>query len=321
MEANPTLDQLQVFLAVADAGSFSAAARQLNRAQSVVSYTIANLEAQLGVSLFARNGTRQSQLTEAGRAMLSDARRIVSDLQVMRAKAKSMVQGLEPELSLAISVMVPMGATLSVLREFQQRFPTVSLRLEVAELGRIMELVMTGRASIGIGGAILEQDDALTIERIGHNYLLPAVARDHPLAKISRTLSLADVREETQIVVSDASDLTAGRNFNVLSYKTWRVSDMATKLQLIRGGLGWGGLPASIMREDLRKGRVVHLDLPAYEQGAYTLYVIRKTERPPGPAGAWLISAFGTSLQNCPGSHEKIPVDFQNSGERVDASD
>ena len=89
MDANPTLDQLQVFLTVADTGSFSAAARQLNRAQSVVSYTIGNLESQLGVTLFERTGTRQPRLTDEGRAMLTDARRIVGDLQVMRAKVRS----------------------------------------------------------------------------------------------------------------------------------------------------------------------------------------------------------------------------------------
>lgn len=300
MDANPTLDQLQVFLTVADTGSFSAAARQLNRAQSVVSYTIGNLEAQLGVSLFERTGTRQPRLTEEGRAMLTDARRIVGDLQVMRAKARSMRQGLEAELSIAISVLVPTSALLDVLRDFQRHFPSVSLRLEVGELGRLVELVVSGKAAIGIGGAPTRQDDTLVVERIGHNFLLPAAAADHPLAKRKGTIALQDVREETQIVVSDASDLTSGRDFNVLSFKTWRVSDMATKHQLIRGGLGWGGLPASVIRDDLAKGRIVHLDLPAYEQGSYNLYAIRRTDNPPGPAGAWLIRAFEERLSNCP---------------------
>jgi len=300
MDANPTLDQLQVFLTVADTGSFSAAARLLNRAQSVVSYTIGNLENQLGVSLFERTGTRQPKLTEEGRAMLTDARRIVGDLQVMRAKARSMRQGLEAELSIAISVLVPTPALLSVLRDFQTEFPSVSLRLEVGELGRLVDLVVSGRATIGIGGALPGQDDTLIFDRIGHNFLFPAAAADHPLAARKGPLTLQDVREETQIVVSDASDLTNGRDFNVLSFKTWRVSDMATKHQLIRGGLGWGGLPVSIIHEDLAEGRIVHLDLPAYEQGSYNLHAIRRTDTPPGPAGTWLIRAFEERLSNCP---------------------
>lgn len=95
MEANPTLDQLQVFLAVAEDGSFSAASRRLNRAQSVISYTIANLEAQLDVRLFERAGTRQPRLTEAGSALLEDARRMVVALQLLRARARGLAQGLE----------------------------------------------------------------------------------------------------------------------------------------------------------------------------------------------------------------------------------
>lgn len=312
MDANPTLDQLQVFLAVADAGSFSAAARQLNRAQSVISYTIGNLETQLGVSLFERSGARQPKLSEAGTAMLADARRIVSDLQVMRARASSMKQGLEAEVAVAISVMVPTEVMVGVLKDFRDTFPSVSLRLEVGELGRIMELVMSGRSTIGIGGALLRQDDSLLVERIGHNYLLPVAAADHPLALLHRPLTLIDVREEVQLVVSDASELTVGRDFNVLSYKTWRVSDIATKYQLLRRGLGWGGLPASVIREDLISGRLVQLDLDAYEQGSYNIYAIRKTANPPGPAASWMIDAFRERLSNCPSDLSGIIPDMRH---------
>ncbi|CAD7046880.1 LysR family transcriptional regulator [Pseudorhizobium endolithicum] len=303
MEANPTLDQLQVFLAVAETGSFSAAARRLNRAQSVISYTIGNLEAQLEVSLFERSG-RQPRLTEAGRAMLPDARRIVADLQVMRARAKSMKQGLEPELSIAISVMVPSDAMVGVLREFGRRFPMVALSLNVGELGMVMDMVSAGRAGIGLGGALLKPDDTIIAEKIGHSFMVPVAAADHPLGQLGRPLTLNDVREETQLVVTDASGLTKGRDFNVLSYKTWRVSDIATKHQLIRGGLGWGGLPASLVREDLHAGRLVALQIDAYEQGEYPIYALRRVSNPPGPAAAWLIQAFQGRLSNCPGRDE-----------------
>ncbi len=300
MDPNPTLDQLQIFLAVADSGSFSAASRQLNRSQSVVSYMIGNLETQLDVSLFERTGARPPKLTEAGRAMLADARRIVADLQVMQARAKSMKQGLEAEVSVAISVMVPTEAMVAVLRQFRDVFPSVSLRLDVGELGSIMDLVSTGRSIVGIGGALLQQDDTLTAERIGHNFMLPVAAPEHPLALLQRPLTLADVREEVQLVVTDASDVTAGRDFNVLSYKTWRLSDIATKHHLIRGGLGWGGLPASVIRDDIASGRLVRLDLDAYENGNYSIYAIRKVANPPGPAVTWLIEAFRQQMSACP---------------------
>ncbi|ACI54722.1 transcriptional regulator, LysR family [Rhizobium leguminosarum bv. trifolii WSM2304] len=300
MLPNPTLDQLQVFLTVAETGSFSAASRALNRAQSVVSYTIANLEAQLEVPLFERSGARQPKLTEAGKAMLEDARRILGDLQVMRARVKSLKEGLEAEVSVAISVMVPSKAVVDVLHEFREMFPSVSLNLNVGELGMVMDLVMSGKATIGIGGAVLKQDDSVVTERIGHSFMMPVAAPNHPLAGLDRSLTLGDVRDEVQLVVTDASGLTKGRDFNVLSYKTWRVSDITTKHQLIKAGLGWGGLPASLIHDDLLSGALVHLDLDAYEQGEYPIYSMRQLANPPGPAATWMIDAFRTRLTYCP---------------------
>ncbi|WP_017960114.1 LysR family transcriptional regulator [Rhizobium leguminosarum] len=316
MLPNPTLDQLQVFLTVAETGSFSAASRALNRAQSVVSYTIANLEAQLEVPLFERSGARQPKLTEAGKAMLEDARRILGDLQVMRARVKSLREGLEAEVSVAISVMVPSRALVDVLREFREMFPSVSLSLNVGELGMVMDLVLSGKATIGIGGAVVKQDDSIVTDRIGHSFMLPVAARNHPLAGIGRPLTLGDVREEVQLVVTDASGRTKGRDFNVLSYKTWRVSDIATKHQLIRAGLGWGGLPASVIHDDLTSGRLVHLDLDAYEQGEYPIYSVRQLANPPGPAATWMIDAFRTRLSACPSQvdfHAQI-AELQEAG-------
>ncbi len=316
MEANPTLDQLQVFLSVAETGSFSAASRALNRAQSVVSYTIANLEAQLEVTLFERNGVRQPKLTAEGAAMLEHARRIVAGLQDMRARAKGLKQGLEAEVNLAISTMVPAEAVVFVLRNFRDHFPTVSLNLNVGELGMVMDMVLNRKAGIGIGGAMFHQDDGLIIDKVGHSFMVPVAAADHPLALLDRPLTLADVREEVQLVVTDASGLTKGRDFNVLSYKKWRVSDITTKYQLIRGGLGWGGLPASVVRNDIINGVLKALKLDAYEGGEYGLYALRKSDTPAGPAAQWLIDAFHQCLSQCP-NHKNFLADFEPGHDAV----
>ena len=300
MTANPTLDQLQVFLEVAESGSFSAAARRLNRAQSVVSYTIANLEAQLEVSLFERGATRQPQLTDAGRALISDARRIVADLQTLRARAHSIRQGLEAEITLVLSTMVPSDAVVSVLRTFRTTFPMVTLNLSIGELGSIMDTVANGQADIGLGGTLPDTHDRLVAEKIGHSYMLPVAAANHPLVLLDRPLSLADVREEVQLVVTDASGLTSGRNFNVLSYRIWRVGDIHTKHLLSLGGLGWGGLPAAMILKDLQCGRLVVLPLEAYRQGEYPIHAITRAASPPGPAGRWLIEQFQAQLSACP---------------------
>ena len=105
----PTLDQLRVFLAVVERESFSGAANALHRAQSVVSYTIANLEAQLGLALFER-ARRRPVLTEAGRAVLMDARRVDLLMRELTARAEGLTRGLEGEVSLAVDVMYPPGS-------------------------------------------------------------------------------------------------------------------------------------------------------------------------------------------------------------------
>ena len=103
----PTLDQLRVFLTVVDVGSFAGAARRLGRATSVISYSIANLDAQLGVVLVDRQATRKPQLTEAGRAVLSEARTITNGVSGLRAKVRGLLQGLEAESTSSLTCCCP----------------------------------------------------------------------------------------------------------------------------------------------------------------------------------------------------------------------
>ncbi|MBP2448036.1 LysR family transcriptional regulator [Rhizobium leguminosarum] len=296
MQPHPTLDQLQVFLTVVEKGSFSAASRTLNRTQSVVSYTIANLEAQLRVTLFSRSGTKRPQLTEAGRSVVEDARRLLGDLDLMRARVQALSDGLEAELNVAMSAIVPSDIVVEVLRAFRSHYPTVSLNVTVGTLGIVMDAVINGRAVVGFGGAMATRNDQIVFERIGQSAMIPVAAPDHPLGKLRRIMTLADVRDETQLVVYDASGLTKGRDFNVFSLKTWRVSDNATKHLFIRGALGWGGLPASLVRDDLADGRLVHLQFPIFDQGEYPIHVIRNVANPPGPAARWLTAELQARL-------------------------
>src|SRR5258705_13406730 len=98
-----TLDQLRTFVAAAEEGSFSAAARKLRRAQSAVSQTVANLEGQLRVQLFDRGG-RYPRLTDEGHALLRDARAVAEHMDSFKAHARSIHEGLEPELSVVVDV-------------------------------------------------------------------------------------------------------------------------------------------------------------------------------------------------------------------------
>lgn len=296
MEAHPTLDQLQVLIAIVDNGSFSAAARQLNRAQSVVSYAITNLEDQLQLTLFDRSGSRRPVLTEAGKAILEEARRMVADLDLLRGRAVGLRKGLEGELSLAISMMVPEGALIDVLKDFQETFPTVRLKLHWGSGFMVNEMVAKGEADLGVGGALMTIDDSFVFERLGQSFILPVAAPAHPLAQINRPLSIADVRNEVQIVVSDNTGQTKGKEFNVFSKRIWRVTEMTTKHVLLRAGLGWGGLHTALVDQDLREGRLVALTMEAFQTADFPIFAFWRTATPPGPTARWIMERFRARL-------------------------
>ena len=138
-----SLDQLRTFIAAVDEGSFSAAGRRLRRAQSVVSQTLANLEGQLGVKLFDR-GARSPVLIDQGRALLADARVVAGNVDLFKARAKSLAGGLEPELSVAVDMMFPPASFTAAVVAFQQKFPTTLLNFDVESSAMVELSIVAG---------------------------------------------------------------------------------------------------------------------------------------------------------------------------------
>ena len=276
----PTLDQLRVFLTVVESGSFAAAGRRLNRATSVVSYTVANLELQLGVSLFDRESTRRPQLTEAGRAVLAEARTIAHG-----------IGGLEAEVAFVSSVLLPGARLVDALTAFQVRFPTVALRLNVEALGTAQDFVASGKAQIGISVEFWNREtDPLERIAVGEVEMLTVAAPGHPLARGEQPPGAA--REQIQLVITDRSPLSHGQEFGVVASRTWRLSDLSTKHTLLLAGIGWGSMPAHMVEADIAAGRLVELRLPEATRRRLPLTAIYRTDHPPGPAGRWLIRRF-----------------------------
>jgi DNA-binding transcriptional LysR family regulator len=305
---SPTLDQLRVFLTVVDVGSFAGAARKLGRATSVISYSIANLESQLGVSLFDRESTRKPQLTEAGRTVLAEARTISNGVSGLRAKVKGLLQGLEAEVSLAIDVMMPAARVVDALKAFRTEFPTVTLSLHIEALGAVTQLVLDRIATVGITGPLPNAGAIDGIERIsvGDAQLIPVAAPDHPLARAGRNAPGAG-RDHIQLVLTDRSALTKNVTFAVVATHTWRLADLGSKHMLLRGGIGWGNMPLSMVEDDLKAGRLVHLDLPDTRGGLYTLEAIYRTDTPPGPAASWLIARFQKQAADSGARSQRAP--------------
>ncbi len=287
----PTLDQLRLFLAVVDTGSFAAAGRRLHRAVSVVSYGIANLEMQLGVLLFDREGTRKPVLTDAGRAVLAEARSVAQGVDGLRAKVKGLLDGLEAEVNLAVDVMLPAPRLGAVLRAFARQYPTVTLRLHVEALGAVTALVQDGRAIVGISGPLATGVEGLETVAAGAVQLVPVAAPGHPLARMAG-IAPGAARDHLQLVLTDRSPLTEGQDFSVLSPRSWRLADLGAKHALLREGIGWGNMPLPLVEADLAAGTLVRLAVPEAPGGRYRFSGIWRRDRPPGPAAAWLLDQF-----------------------------
>ena len=300
-----SLDQLRTFIAAVDEGSFSAASRKLLRSQSVVSETISNLEQQIGVQLFDRSG-RYPKLTPAGLTILGDARSIITGVDLLKARAKGMSAGLEPELSVVIDVFYPIDAIAQVAKEFRQHYPGVPLRIYVEALGGAIQPIFDGRCSIGIVGSLPFIPDTLTNERLPGIAFFMVAAHDHPLSSYKGKMIPKEVlAKHTQIVLTDRSDLSSGREFGVMSPATWRLADLFAKHHFLLNGLGWGGMPLHVVRKDLEEGRLSVLPIEEVPPDGLILpmSVVWQTKSPPGPAGRWFIER----LKQIPVSTGKVP--------------
>jgi DNA-binding transcriptional LysR family regulator len=285
-----SLDQLRAFIAAVDEGSFSAGARKLHRAQSAVSELVSNLEAQLRVALFDRS-ERYPKLTPAGIQLIADARSVVANVDQLKARANGISRGLESELSAVVDVLFPIEAIAESAKEFKERFPRTPLRLYVEALGGAYQPVLDGRCSLGVVGSLPIAPDAMTLERLQGLPMILVAAREHPLALIAGVIPKTELAKHVQLVLTDRSELTAGREFGVMSPLTWRLGDLFAKHAFLLKGLGWGGMPLHAVKQDLLEGRLVKLSIEDLPEDSLILPMSAAylTAKPPGPAGRWLI--------------------------------
>jgi DNA-binding transcriptional LysR family regulator len=284
-----SLDQLRAVLAVVEAGSFSAAARRFGRAQSAVSYAIAQAEQQLGVELFDRSG-QKPVLTASGRTLIHDIRAIVARADDLQARARAVSEGVEAELTLVIDTICAPAALARVLTAFRSAFPTVPVRVHVDTLGMVIERVLSQRGSLGVVATMLDLPDGLTRYALPPTRMYAVAAPNHPLAATGDADSLELMQSAVQIVLSDRSRRTEGRDYAVFSPNTWRVDDLLVKYELIRAGVGWGCMPAWMVDADLAAGVLGFVRAPSLPDiDDMVTQAFHDAGHKPGPALAWVI--------------------------------
>ena len=181
--------------------------------------------------MFEREGSRRPVLTEAGEGLIAEERGVADGVDALLAKARSLRAGQEPSLTLVVEVMVPDEVTAHVLFEFRRMFPTCALTLRIEGLGVVAACVIEGGSDLAIGGPVIGDQPALERQAVGAIELIPVAVPSHPLAQSG--IAPGESRRHLQLVLTDRSPLTEGREFSVLSLLTWRLGDLGAKHSLL----------------------------------------------------------------------------------------
>jgi DNA-binding transcriptional LysR family regulator len=202
------------------------------------------------------------------------------------------------ELSAVVDVLFPIEAISESALEFRTRFPRTPLRLYVEALGGAYQPVIDGHCSLGVVGSMPDVPASMGVEPLQAVDMIMMASQDHPLAAIAGVIPRSELQKHVQLVLTDRSELTRGREFGVMSPLTWRLSDLFAKHSFLLKGLGWGGMPLHAVKRDLDDQKLKKLlieDMPE-QRLSLPMFAVYLSENPPGPAGRWLIER----LKQCP---------------------
>jgi DNA-binding transcriptional LysR family regulator len=285
-----SLESLQWLVVVAERGSFSAAARVLGKAQSAVSTAIANLEIDLGLTLFDRSG-RLPRLTLAGERMVAEARALLAQQGQLQAVAAELAAGVEARLTLAIDDGSLLPWLAPVLDQLAGRYPSLELELLFPMMEDLDEMLLSGRAQLGVGYQGMTTPAALARFGLGQMAMPLVVAPGHPLAQMAAP-ALADLGRYRQLLVTGRQPGVERERFRLSTTIWWAEGDLSV-LELVKRGLGWASVPAFLLTDALARGEVVRLPdaaLPAIP--ALPIELLWPSARALGPAAQWLRQAL-----------------------------
>jgi DNA-binding transcriptional LysR family regulator len=299
---NVTINQLRAFVAVCDRGSFSGAARQLNRAQSAISHAIKALESAFDVELFERN-TRKATLTAAGRNLLPDARAVVSRTEEMKTRAASIAEAGVPQVSIAVDTYFPRAHLIECLRSLQADFSTVAINLRMTTMQGGESLVLEGTCALAVTVMEVPELSPGTLERqyLCEVQMVTVCAPSHPLAAIAGPVPREEFGRHIQLVVTDNQPDSEKTQQGVASGRQWLVNDLGAKHDLLRGGLCWGHMPRHMVAEDIANATLVELQRRAWHMRPLTFMVSQRR--------GYSFSEYEARLVELLGNPQRFPRD------------
>ena len=280
-----SLDALFTVDTIARRGSFSAAAKELFRVPSTISYTVTKLEEDLGVQLFERFGPRVA-LTPAGEELLKEGRYLLKAAGDLERRVRRVASGWETEITIAMDSMLSPTGLLADLSAFYEVADQTRVRLVKEQLSGTWEALLDRRADLLIGAAgDGPSGGGYTAEPLGTISFVFVVAPNHPLAGAAHPLGKADLSHYRAVSVADSARLLQARTVGLLfGQDTVAVPDMQTKYQFQLAGMGFGFLPEAWVRADILRGALIEKNVEEAKPDE-TLYL------------AWRTGEAGTALK------------------------
>lgn len=251
------LEALRALDAIDRKGSFAAAADALYKVPSALSYTIAKLEADLGVALFDRS-KQKAQLTPAGQLLLEQGRALLQAASQLQNAVKQLDTGWETELVIAKDSIVPNAPVMDVISRFLQLGKLTRIQLTEEVMAGGWEAIQTGRADIAVGLSGDFAKGQFSVLPLGEVEFVFAVAPHHELAALNRTVTQEDVQQYTAIIVADSAIDAPKRSSGLFDTRQQvRVANMQAKIDAQKQGLGIGFVPRHLVADELARGELI----------------------------------------------------------------
>src|SRR5437879_1716606 len=158
---------------------------------------------------------------------------------------------------------------------------------------------MEGRCAFGVMGTLPTAPAELTREQLLSVGMAFVASPTHPLESLKGPIPARVLAQHRQLVLTDRSELSQGKDFGVFSAHTCRLADLGAKHAFLRAGLGWGGMPVGVIETDLANGSLVKIgieDIPDPNL-VMVMSAVFRTDTPPGPAGRWLIERLKSNIR------------------------
>lgn len=285
-----TLEQLRMLKMIAEEGTLKAAGERMFKTQAAISQGVKQLEAQLGVQLFDRNGYRLV-LTAYGERIYQKAKILLAQAKEIEQISHHFASGNEARITLAFEANFDLIKVLSVLEMMQNKFPNTEIIIQQEYITGTYDALERDEADVILSmadGRMLDNaalDCAPLYRGCLQNVAAPRLLQRHPNLKHVREL-----QHEYQIIVKDSGTGSKGLNFGVQDgQRRWYVNDLGTKKTLIMNGMGWGKLPEYMLSTDLENEQLVALDVEGTRNKIdVNYYVVKKRNHLLGPVGAEL---------------------------------